>query len=289
MAREVTVASFLGPWEEGRLMEKLQRTAGERPDIIILPETWQGKLLPMDAPIHQEMRQIAARHRVYIAQSVFLLESGKQYNSVLLFDRAGELCGRYDKAYPYWGELNAAPATQPGNSEAVFDCDFGKVGAAVCFDANFPQLWQRLADEGAELVIWPSAYAAGSQLQAHALNHHYPIVTATAPGDFIAVDIDGSFIKNIPGKARVEKITLDLDRCIFHENFNTDLRDSLLKESDPKVVLEKELSQEQWFILRSARKEISAREVCRKAGMEELRAYKKRSLLMIDRLRGQNG
>ena len=285
MARNVTVASFLGPWEEGRLMEELRRAAGEHPDIIILPETWQGKLLPIDAPIHLDMRQIAAQHRVYIAQSVYLLENGKQYNSVLLFDRAGDLCGRYDKAYPYWGELTSDPATQPGKSESVFSLDFGRVGAAVCFDANFPWLWQRMADEGAELVLWPSAYAAGTQLQAHALNHHYPIVTATMSGDFIAVDIDGSFIRNISGRSRIERITLDLDRCIFHENFNTGLRDALLKETDPKVILEKKLLKEQWFILRSARDDISAREVCCAAGMEELRAYKKRSLLEIDRLR----
>ena len=61
------------------------------------------------------------------------------------------------------------------------DCDFGKLAILICFDANFPSVWDEAARQGAELVIWPSAYGAGTQLAAHALNHHCPIDRASQP------------------------------------------------------------------------------------------------------------
>jgi hypothetical protein len=65
---------------------------------------------------------------------------------------------------------------------------------SICFDVNFPEVWKSLADRGAELVVWPSAYSAGTSLQAHALNNHYYIVTATADRDCQVYDITGERI-----------------------------------------------------------------------------------------------
>ena len=60
------------------------------------------------------------------------------------------------------------PPVQVGREVPVYQADFGRVGMAICFDVNFPAVWQRLADAGAELVLWPSAYSAGSSLQEEA-------------------------------------------------------------------------------------------------------------------------
>ena len=118
-----------------------------------------------------------------------------RYNSSVLIDRSGRVVFVYDKIYPYWSEFDLRPPATPGkNATMVFDTDFGRIGLAVCFDANFPDVWQALRDQEAEVVFWSSAYSAGSQLQAYALLHHYYIVTSTYTKDCQVYDITGERI-----------------------------------------------------------------------------------------------
>jgi predicted amidohydrolase len=70
--------------------------------------------------------------------------------------------------FPYWSEFDVTPPVAVGTSVPVFDTDRGRVAISTCFDVNFPEVWQRLADQDVELVIWPSAYSAGTSLPAHA-------------------------------------------------------------------------------------------------------------------------
>jgi hypothetical protein len=157
---------------------------------------------------------------------------------------------------------------------------------AICFDVNFPEVWARLATQGAELVIWPSAYSAGTTLQAHALMHHYYIVTATQTRDCIVYDITGAELMYRQGEdIQVSRITLDLDRGIYHENFNMAKRDRLLAERGNDVMLEQHLEREQWFVLKARRPGVSSRELARQYGLEELNDYVSRSRAAIDALR----
>jgi len=170
----------------------------------------------------------------------------------------------------------------------VYDADFGRIGMAICFDVNFPAVWQTLADQGAELVIWPSAYSAGTSLQAHALNHHFYIVTATYTKDCIVYDITGQeLLYEKSDEINISRVTLDLDRGIYHENFNIAKRDRLLAEHGDAVELEQWLPREQWFVLRAKQPGVSARQLAQQYGLEELRAYLTRSRTAIDQLRQQ--
>lgn len=288
----VTIASVCGVADRELMISLVKQAAENRPDIVVLPENWQqmrGEAL--DSPVNKELQALAKEHKVYIISSTYIREvDGLMYNTALLIDREGKIAGRYDKRYPYWNEITDDPDTNalPGTTPLVFDTDFGRLGIAICFDANFPQLWAEMAEQGAELVIWPSAYAAGTQLAAHALNHHYPIVTSTTSGHFSAFDIDGRRIAHTNGtQAHLEWITLDLDRCIFHENFNQEILHNLISSFDSPVELEYHHAEEQWLVVCARKEGVSAREACKKAGMEELRAYKQRSRLAIDKLRDQ--
>ena len=98
-----------------------------------------------------------------------------------------------------------------GNWHAFTDTKNCRAGVFICFDVNFPEVWQKLADAGAELVVWPSAYSAGTSLQAHAINHHLYIVTSTWLADCIVYDITGQEIHYQKGDGfNVSRITLDL-------------------------------------------------------------------------------
>ena len=84
----------------------------------------------------------------------------------------------------------------------------------------------------------------------------------------------------------ISRVTLDLDRVVFHENFNLSKRDKLLSEHPQDVTQESWLRLEQWFVLRAKRPGVSARDLAREYGLEELRHYLDRSRVAIDQRRG---
>ncbi|MGE5394115.1 MAG: carbon-nitrogen hydrolase family protein, partial [Candidatus Saccharibacteria bacterium] len=151
-------------------------------DIIVLPETWRGQSHPetLEGETITTLAKLALKHHTYILSPIDRTDGKQRLNSAVLIDRNGKVAFVYDKIYPYWGEFDLSPAVTPGtNTSLVCDTDFGRIGVATCYDANFPEVWQQLREQGAQMVLWPSAYSAGTQLQAYALLHHYYIVTST--------------------------------------------------------------------------------------------------------------
>jgi predicted amidohydrolase len=267
----------------------VDREGAKGADLIILPETMLGQNAPetLDGPAVTTMSALAKKHQTYVVCAIDRQDGKRRVNSAALIDRMGKVVCVYDKVYPYWSEFDLKPPVQPGLEAPVHQADFGRVGMAICFDVNFPEVWQRLADAGAELIAWSSAYSAGNSLRAHAINHHFYIVTSTYYPDCSVFDITGEeTLYDKGGDLNVTRTTIDLDRGIYHQNFNMDKRDKLLKDHGGDVFQEKWLDREQWFVLRAKRFGVSARELARQYGMEELRDYLSRSRREIDKMRG---
>jgi predicted amidohydrolase len=206
-------------------------------------------------------------------------------NSAVLLDRNGKVVFVYDGVFP--SEWDHKAKVDVGTSVAVYQADFGRIGVALCFDINFPEVWRSLADQGAELVLWPSAYSAGTSLQAHALNHHYYIVSSTSSRDCAVYDITGELILYQKSKdINATHITLDLDRGIYHNDLNIPKRNKLLAEHPEEVQLAEHLDREGWFVLQARRPGVSARALARQYGLEELRDYINRSRRELDAMRG---
>jgi hypothetical protein len=88
------------------------------------------------------------------------------------------------------------------------------------------------------------------------------------------------------GGINAAHITLDLDRGIYHYDFNVPKRDKLLAEHPEEVVLAEHLDRERWFVLQARRPGVSARALAKQYGMEELRDYINRSRRELDAMRG---
>ena len=267
-------------------------------DLIALPETWMGQAdhdpEELAGPTVTLMSELACRHSTYIVcpidriqGTIDRIEGAQRLNTAVLIDRRGKITGSYDKVFPYWSEFDVTPPVSVGTTVPVFDTDCGRIAITICFDVNFPEVWQRLAELEAELVIWPSAYSAGTSLQAHALNHHFYIVTSTQTCDCLVYDITGQqLLYEKAAEFNVSRIALDLDRGIYHSNFNLDKRDRLLAEHGDAVEQELWMELESWFVLRARRPGVSARQLARAYGLEELRDYIDRSRREIDAMRG---
>lgn len=294
VGRPVRVASigFRGSVPLEKIASLVDEEGARGTDIIALPELSRGLDTESQEPLHgptvTAMSALAKKHKTYIACPIDRRDGSRRLNSVVLLDRSGVVVCVYDKVFPYWSEYNVQPAVDPGNTVHVHQADFGRLGFATCFDANFPEVWKDLSDKGAELVIWPSAYSAGMSLQAHAINHHYYIVTCSRTPDCIVYDITGERIlyEAAAKDFNFSRVTLDLDRVVFHENFNLPKRDKLLSERPQDVTQESWLRLEQWFVLRAKRPGVSARDLAREYGLEELRHYLDRSRVAIDQRRG---
>jgi hypothetical protein len=237
------------------------------------------------------LAQLASKHRTYIVCPIDRKDGGQRLNSAVLIDRRGQVAGVYDKLFPYAGEFEKHPGVHPGQAVTVCRTDFGCVGLAICFDVNWAPLWQRLSDQGAELVVWPSAYSAGRSLQSRAIDFNYYVMSATWTPDCLLYDIDGQQLlyenNNRSNDTNVSRFTVDLDRCLFHQDFNLpDKLAKLLKEHGEDVEREKWLPLEGWFVLKARRPGVSARELARQYGLEERRPYINRSRSEIDELRG---
>ena len=46
----------------------------------------------------------------------------------------------------------------PGSEAIVADTPLGAIGMSICYDLRFPSLYQRLVDEGAQILAVPSAF-----------------------------------------------------------------------------------------------------------------------------------
>src|SRR5690606_38607978 len=63
----------------------------------------------------------------------------------------------------------------PGNEVVTFDMDGTKVGLAICYDLRFPELFRKLALEGAEIIMLPAAFTLMT-----GKDHWEPLIRARA-------------------------------------------------------------------------------------------------------------
>jgi predicted amidohydrolase len=299
VGRPVNIASIGFRPGEHSLAQIIDLVEGEGrrgADLIVLPEACRGldgkNQESLDGPTVTAMSGLAKKYEAYIVCPIDRKDGSRRFNSVVLLNRVGEVACIYNKIYPVWtAECLQEPPIRPGESICVYQTDFGRVGFAICFDVNWSRLWERMANHGAELVIWPSAYSAGRSLQAQAIANNYYIVSATYTPDCLVFDIDGAELlhetNNQGNGTNVTRVMLDLDRCIFHQDQNLPKKlDQLLHEHGEDVVQEKWLPLEGWFVLKAKRPGVSARELARQYDLEELGHYINRSRCEIDKCRG---
>lgn len=87
-------------------------------------------------------------------------------NSSLWIDSQGSITQRYRKLHLFDVDIKNGPilkeskSTEPGRElTAPFHTPCGRVGMAICFDLRFPEVSLNLVRRGAEVLLYPSAFA----------------------------------------------------------------------------------------------------------------------------------
>jgi predicted amidohydrolase len=305
--RIVTLSFRTGSQSVDEVARLVDREAAAGVDLVILPETWTGKHAePIDGPATKAMAALARKHHTYIISPIYRQVDAKAYNSAVLIDRRGEIVSVYDKICPVpveyessyrGGSYKSIPDLQCGTKPTVVETDFGKLGLTICYDISFPEIWQWLADQGAEIVAWPSAYPGGLSLQAHAINHHYYIVAAThnhkSSLNCPVVDITGKLVEapgiptGKPDGPTIARFTLDLDRVVYAQDYNYLKVAQRIAAEHPGQVEIDPLPHEEWFTMRAIKPGVSARKLGEQYGLRELRSSLLDDKAEQDRHRGR--
>ncbi len=280
----------------------LKQVARDKPDFVCFPEVCacvggvglkKGvEFAPEIEPFAEAVGKLAREFNTALVLPLLERYMGQVYNSVPIVDRAGKLVLVYRKNYPTIGEMEAG--VTPGWEVPVAECDGVRVGAAVCFDANFPQVAAELERQKARIVFWPSMFWGGRLLHHWALRYGFYLVVSYGAESSI-IDMSGNYLvqrglettqvrgARLPPWAVAE---VNADREIYHLDYNQDKFPALRDKYGPDIEIEVH-QREAFFLLNSRRAGLSVEEVAKEFKLETLRDYLARSVAMRDQhLRG---
>lgn len=156
------------------LLSQMNQVLPDRPDLILLTEAcdrpagWGAK--PQRLKEYYEVRgdrirdrlaEVAAANRCYIGYSAIRrVEDGTWRNSTVLLGRDGNIVGAYNKNHVVPDEYEVQGILY-GREATVLQCDFGRVGFAICFDLNFDPIRLQYAAARPDVILFSSMYHGG--------------------------------------------------------------------------------------------------------------------------------
>jgi len=121
-------------------------------------------------PIQDFLANTASKHGIWLVGGTIPLadeNENKIIAACLVFNDRGEQVARYDKIHLFDvsvpgtdEEYRESDTIAKGSRELVLDSPFGKLGIAICYDLRFPELFRKMATQGMDVLIIPSAFTA---------------------------------------------------------------------------------------------------------------------------------
>ncbi len=207
-----------------RALSLLDAACAQQPDLVCLPESmlhvgtrrtdWPSGVQTLPGAFIDELTARARAHNTYIVGSLYTEEDGCFGNKAIVIDRKGSVVGAYNKLHPTIPEMQSG--VKPGSQATVIETDFGRLGLAICYDIGWPEHWATLAQQGAEIVVWPSAYDGGFPLQVYAWTHFYYVVSSVWGDHSKVIDISGRVLASTSHWSRLTSAEIDLEKEVFH-------------------------------------------------------------------------
>lgn len=111
---------------------------------------------PADGYLFESVAALCQKHNLAIVYGYAEKNGTKEiFNSAQLVDQSGISQLNYRKAH-LWGELDRSLFSAGDTLSPVVSVCGWKIGAAICYDAEFPETLRHLAIKGAELVVIPT-------------------------------------------------------------------------------------------------------------------------------------
>ncbi|MGK2944101.1 MAG: carbon-nitrogen family hydrolase [Desulfuromonadales bacterium] len=172
----------------------LDRVAKQNVQLAVLPEMWSvgydykrlAKHAAQTPRVIEALCRQTAELSLVVVGSLPELDEGKIYNTADVIDR-GIFVGSYRKLHLFstMGEDRFLAA---GDQTLVVTTSAGRLGIAICYDLRFPELFRKMALEGAEIVCLPAEWPKPRQehwrtlLRARAMENQYFVVATNCCG-----------------------------------------------------------------------------------------------------------
>lgn len=182
-------------------------------------------------PLTEALGEIARESELWLVPgSVYeRVADGSLHNTAVVISPDGELVASYRKVFPWQPHETCVP----GDRFVAFDIpDVGRIGIAVCYDANFPESFRQLAWMGAELVLHTSLTTTSDRdaelvlARANAIFNQLYVVSVNACqpaglGRSVIVDPEGIVRLSAGEGAQLLTDVLDLDAVTRVRRFGT--------------------------------------------------------------------
>jgi predicted amidohydrolase len=158
-------------------MERAKRSGAQ---LIFFPEVQLSPFFPQyekrDATpwlLREDARELAAIRaqcralKLYASPNVYLEQGGARYDASLMIDDGGQVLGVSKMVHiaqaRYFYEQDYYTPSDTGFR--VYDTPLGKIGIVICFDRHLPDGVRSCAQQGAQLVLIPTANIVGEPLE----------------------------------------------------------------------------------------------------------------------------
>ena len=160
-----------------RVQSALTSAREQGSDLAVFPEGTQARFSadlravaePLDGPFCSGLSAAASGSGVALAAGVFeQAPDNRVFNTTVAYDRSGRLVAAYRKIHLFDAlGTRESETIAPGDEPVIAELAGVKVGFLTCYDVRFPELARELTVRGADLLVIPSAWAAGLFKEEH--------------------------------------------------------------------------------------------------------------------------
>ncbi|MFN4227238.1 MAG: carbon-nitrogen hydrolase family protein [Candidatus Ratteibacteria bacterium] len=261
------------------------------PDFVVLPEVFAYAGIEFRkrdfkewSKIKEFLKNIAKKTNCWVCGSSYDVIGEKIYNCCFFVNRKGEIVGKYDKIHPTETELEKG--IYPGKKQQLpVETEFGKIGAFICFDANWHYDLKYQVDNGAKLLAFSSAYPGGGRiLNSISLLYQVFIVASIWSLNSGIIDNTGKWLVKTDRFSYWVWTDINLERTVFHWDFQGDKIKKIIERYKDKLKIET-FGDEAIFTIEVIDKKLSIKKIIKEFNLVIYRDYLKRAESAQDRKR----
>lgn len=160
----------------GNVARWVARAAEARADLVVFPEAlmmgydgsperFAAAAEPVSGPFASAIDRLAAEVGLWVVYTMNERNpGGMPFNTAIVTGADGVQRGCYRKVHLFdkQGENESGHMAAGSEPFAPVDAPFARIGLAICYDLRFPEVAEAAARAGAQLMLYPSAWVAGS-------------------------------------------------------------------------------------------------------------------------------